>query len=293
MQRTKGKIKSRKILAILTADWHLREDIPICRTDDFIQTQWNKVRFVRELQKKFDCPVIHAGDLFHHWKASPALLTETMRNIPKQFYTVYGNHDLPQHNLELADKSGVTTLVEAGVITLMSGGHWKTEPGELLFPDMGLRLLAMHVMTWKSTPPFPGCTSPDAYRLLRKYPHADILVTGDNHKSFTIREDNRWLVNPGSLTRQTANQVDHVPVVYLWNGEDVLPKYLPAPPDAVSRKHIEQVERRDARIDAFISCLDGKWEADVSFAENLRRFAIKNKVSEQIMNIIYQSIDKS
>lgn len=293
MQHTKKTSKPERIYAILTADWHLREDVPVCRTDDFLKAQWDKVRYIKELQEKLDCIVVHAGDFFHHWKPSPALLTETMRNIPKEFYTVYGNHDLPQHNMELADKSGVATLIEAGVIKLFPGGHWNTEPEGLFFPQSELLLMALHIMTWKGDLPYPGCTAPDASRLLRKYPEANILVTGDNHKSFTIRIGNRWLVNPGSLTRQTADQVDHAPVVYLWDGVEVFPEYLPAPRNAVSREHIEQVERRDARIEAFISRLDGEWEAGVSFVENLRRFAEKNEVSDQVMNIIYQSIDKT
>ena len=46
--------------AILTADWHLRDDQPICRTDDFWSTQWRKVNAVTELQTRHGCPVIHA-----------------------------------------------------------------------------------------------------------------------------------------------------------------------------------------------------------------------------------------
>ena len=97
--------------AILTGDWHLREDSPTCRTDDFWTTQWEKVDFVSDLQKKYNCQVIHSGDLFNHWKPSPYLLNKTMRHIPKEFYTVYGNHDLPQHNIELADKCGINVLL--------------------------------------------------------------------------------------------------------------------------------------------------------------------------------------
>ncbi|KKL99820.1 hypothetical protein LCGC14_1810530, partial [marine sediment metagenome] len=82
---------------ILTSDWHLREDTPICRTDDFWSAQWNKVDQVMALQSKYDCPILHAGDLFHHWKPSPYLLSETIDHLQgSRFYTVYGQHDLPQ-----------------------------------------------------------------------------------------------------------------------------------------------------------------------------------------------------
>ena len=85
---------------IITSDWHLRETNPICRLDDFVEeTQWKKVNFISDLQKKYGCPVVHAGDLFDKWKPSPELLTKTMQHIPNDFHTIYGQHDLPNHNL--------------------------------------------------------------------------------------------------------------------------------------------------------------------------------------------------
>ena len=86
---------------ILTSDWHLREDQTICRTDDFWQAQWNKVKQVAAIQEKYDCPVVHAGDLYHYWKPSPNLLRETITRLPKSFFSIFGNHDLPQNNPSL------------------------------------------------------------------------------------------------------------------------------------------------------------------------------------------------
>ena len=50
---------------ILTADWHIREKPPICRTDDFESALWRKIDFISELSEKYNSPVIIAGDLFH------------------------------------------------------------------------------------------------------------------------------------------------------------------------------------------------------------------------------------
>jgi hypothetical protein len=46
-----------KPTAILTADWHLRDTQPICRTDDFWESQWIKANYIMELQRKYGCPV--------------------------------------------------------------------------------------------------------------------------------------------------------------------------------------------------------------------------------------------
>ncbi len=300
MKRTKTKKPS----AILTSDWHLREDQPLCRTDDFWEAQRAKLEFISELQAKYDCPVIHAGDLFHHWKPSPRLLSFAIDHLPKNsggcwdeedcptFQTVYGQHDLPQHNLGLADKSGVATLEKANRLEVLKGIHYGQPPGEFnTWFNRGV--LVWHKMTWVGKSPWPGCTDPSAEELMEEYQYS-LIITGDNHKSFVVEKDGRLLVNPGSITRQTADQATVKPKVYLWYAKTntVEPVYLPIKRDVISRAHIEHKAQRDSRIEAFISRLDGEWEAEISFEENLKRFAAKNRIRKSVMQLIQEAIEK-
>ena len=277
---------------ILTADWHLRETIPVCRTDDFWIEQWRKVQWISNLQKKYNCSVIHSGDLFHHWKPSPFLLNTTIQNLPKQFYTVYGNHDLPQHNLAESNKCGVDVLLNAGVLQVLSGTHFGKEPvtPSLTISDDKIhrKVLVWHVLTFKKQLPFPGCTELSAMEILKKYPEYDLIVTGDNHKTFTARLDGRILVNPGGLTRQSASQINHKPCVFLYYAEDnsIEKVYLPYNENVISREHIEQTEKRDSRIDAFISSLDTDYESGASFKQNLKKFYAKNRIRTEIKELI-------
>jgi len=298
MKRTK---QSKNPDLILCADFHLRESQPICRTDDFWQAQWNKVDFIRQLQIKYNCPVIHSGDLFEHWKPSPYLLTETIRHLPNNFRTIYGNHDLPQHSVDLAYKCGVNTLKSAGLLEILPGCHWLAEPSKasLFFPITNTKILVWHIMTYKSKLPWPGCTDPLAAKLLKKYPEYDLIVTGHNHQSFVLRIIERFkdriLVNPGSLTRHKANQIDHKPCVYLWYAENnhVEPVYLPIKQDVIIREYIDQEKQQDERMKAFISRLDDEWEIDEEekFEKNLERFAQTNQVSQPIMDIVLKAME--
>ena len=289
---------------ILTADWHLREDTPTCRTDDFQVAQWEKVRFVVDLSLKYDIPIVHAGDLFNHWKPSPALLSKTIeefRKLKQPFYTIYGNHDLPQHNLDLQYKCGIYTLIQAGVVELLDGTHWLQNPehpslvwGNGKYPSRHDKtILVWHVMTYQGVKPWPGVVDTPAGGLLRKYPEYDLILTGHNHKTFIETYEDRILVNPGSLTRQSADQMDHVPAVYLWFNEDNSVKRikLPFKEGAVTREHISSVEERNERLEAFIQKLDGKWDIEASFVENLERFLKVNDVREDVRKIIYEAID--
>jgi DNA repair exonuclease SbcCD nuclease subunit len=295
MKRTKQNQK--KVNAILTADWHLREDTPICRTDDFWQAQWKKIDFIRDLQIKYDCPVIHAGDLFNHWKPSPYLLNQTIKHLPDNFYTIYGNHDLPQHQIELHEKTGTDNLLLAGKLSVLEECHWNQEPrdGSLFFPSFPKErsVLFWHVMTWTGNQPWPGCTDLPAERLLDKFPQFDLIVTGHNHKAFVVEKDGRVLVNPGSLTRQEADKDEHKPRVYLWYAKSntVTPVYLPIEKNVISREHLDRVKERDERISAFVERLDTDWQIGISFEENLERFEKENKVRKSVMEIIWRALE--
>lgn len=322
MERTKHN----KSDLILTSDWHLREDTPICRADDFWATQWQKVDFIRELQEKYNCPVICAGDIFDHWKPSPYLLSETIKHIPNDFKAIYGQHDLPQHNMQLQYKSGLNTLKIANKIEILPECHFgqipkigiylvTVEPSNYktirnivnpikLFPKKPEKLIASnckkmliwHVMNYKSEKPYPECST-TALGLLKKYPQFDLIVTGDNHKPFVERYEGRLLINPGSLMRQSADQIDHKPRVYLYyvKTNTVRPIYLPIIEDVISREHIEIKQRRDERIDAFVSRLDKEFkfiEGVDAIEKGLKQFIQMNKIPSSVAKIIFKAIEK-
>lgn len=288
MQRTKiQRIPS----AILTADWHLREDTPTAFTGNFQIEQWGVTTFISNLQEKYDCYVIHAGDLFNNWKPSPWLITMAMRHLPKRFVTIYGNHDLPQHNLDLADKCGINVLKEAGVLDVLPGTHWG-QPVQDSWSSM-FDILVWHVMTYQGKKPWPGITDPMAATLLRKYPQYKLILTGHNHKTFTEEHEGRLLVNPGGITRQSADQIDFKPCVFLWYAEtNTIERVdLPYTEGAISREHIDVIEQRDARIDAFISKLNSEWDISLSFEDNIESFCQANNIREPIKEIIYKALE--
>lgn len=301
MQRTKKPKPS----AILTADWHLREDQPTCRTDDFWTAQWQKVDAVSSLQKRYDCPVIHAGDLFEtknpvmSWKPSPYLLSTAIKHLPKQFWTVYGNHDLPQHSLEQKDKCGVEVLEAAGVLNVLNECHWGKEPdkGSLLFPTIPDRdVLVWHVMTFpEGTSPWPGCTDKSTQEILNKYCYQfDLIVTGHNHKTFVDDlDDTVRLINPGSLTRQDADQEEHIPCVFLWYAKTNTVKkvILPFEKDVITREHLDKPKERRERLEAYIERMSSGWKAGLDFPKNLEIHFKENPTPKQIQELVWNSMN--
>ena len=108
---------------ILSADWHLRDDIPQCRErDEYLVAQERKLKFIHDLVLDNGATLLIAGDIFDAWKPSPWLISLAIRYIPPGTIVVPGQHDLPAHNLQELSKTGLQTLAEAGVAIILSGG---------------------------------------------------------------------------------------------------------------------------------------------------------------------------
>lgn len=279
--------------AILLGDLHLREDTPVCRTDDFLDTQWKKLEFIFGLQMKHNCPVLCSGDLFNVAKPSLWLVSNVMKRIPYKFLTIYGNHDLPNHSLEEQEKCGVYALSIANKLTILSGTHFNQIPTKRSLVIEGKKILVWHVMTYKDELPFPGCEDLKARSLLHKYPEYDLILTGDNHQSFVQEYKGRLLVNPGSMMRQTADQINHKPCVWLYYADTntVEPVYLPIDKNAVTREHLDVIEQKENRILAFIETLNKEGLDFVNFEHNLKIFLKKNNINKTIEELVYEMME--
>jgi DNA repair exonuclease SbcCD nuclease subunit len=303
--------------AILCTDLHIRETTPECRLDDFMKTQTRKHKWLRELQEKHNAPILVAGDVFNYWKPSPWLLSWTLRNLSDGIIAIPGQHDLPAHNLENIEKSGIQVLYDAGKIRLLTepsvwplhlnglhpnykginsgicGFPWGTEIGGIS-PLYDYMLAIIHYGVYQRTPHYPGAenTGGTARSIIKKMPGFNLIVSGDNHLTFTERTREQLLVNPGSFMRTTAAQADHKPCVFLWYAEanTVEQVFVPIEDGVISREHIDKVEERDERLEAFISKLDHNIEITISFQENMRNYLAKNKISKSVSDIIWESM---
>ncbi len=281
--------------AILTSDWHLRDTIPACRTDEYEAAQWRKIRHIAMQQKKYGCPIYHAGDLFDHWKPSPYLIAKALQYLPELFHTIYGNHDLPQHNLDLAEKCGIYALEAAGRLTVLDGVHWGYKPdGDISAEIKGRKILVWHTMTYQGKIPYPGCTDTPSAGLLRKYKEYDLILTGHNHQQFVEQHEGRVLLNPGAIFRQESDEAEFEPKIWFYyaSTNEVIPYIIPHEKGVVSRpENVVRVDERNDRIDAFISKLDADWEGDVSFEQNLEIAIKENEVEAEVRKIIYKAIE--
>jgi DNA repair exonuclease SbcCD nuclease subunit len=323
MKRIRENKPASSPTAILTADWHIRPTVPVCRTDDFIAAMWKKVEFILDLSVRYKVPVLMAGDIGLKSQWPNWLLEEFIRRwrkypgFPTYIFFIPGQHDLPNHQLDQWRQSAVGVLESAGILTVL--GAPRDRP-EMLVPDVMMKLGSIfpfpygieiknvdqpddherplvavaHALVTERAPEkfleeYGACS---AMSLLEGFLEYDLILTGDNHKPFVVEYEGRLLVNPGSLMRTTADQTDHKPRVYLWYSLEnrIEPVYLPIEEDVIDRTHIDLQEAKDERIEAYVSRLSEEVEIGLSFEENLESYFRTNRVRKSVQDKVWQAL---
>lgn len=310
--------------AILTGDIHLTESTPVSRIDDYLEAQKKKLLFLRKTQQKYDCPVLDSGDIFNYWKPSPWLMNRAYELLPENIITIPGNHDLPEHNIELYYKSGLHLLEEVEKLKTLSPGettcttlnNWgldlfgfpygmffgagaeeadTVEPYNKMVKDYRT-VLILHEMVWPGeTPPWPGAEGISATELLERYhENFDLILTGHNHTAFTAEYEGCLLVNPGPMMRISADKQDYKPCFYLYYTDTNMaePIYYPIELGVHDDTHLTKPKDRDKRLSAYIEKMNMEWTAGFSFQDNLEAFFERNQTPRKIRELVWHSLEK-
>lgn len=299
----------KEVSAILIADTHLTLRQPVCRLDDFRATLTRKLQWLKNLQKEYDCPIFHGGDLFDHWKTSPELLTFALDNLPDRIVGIAGQHDVEAHSISNMERSGIGVLAAADKIHLLAEDEILCEAKSYIegfswgVPLQGAtnigssNVAIIHKLVYQGKEPFPGAEKVGglAKNIIKQMPNFKLILSGDCHQTCVEQVGKQLLVNPGSFYRSSASQVDFKPSVFLWHSEDntVTQVFVPISDGVISREHLVKIEERDERIEAFISKLKpiGKDEgATVNFKQNLRSYMAKNSVQKEIQDIVWETL---
>jgi len=299
----------RKVTAILTADIELRSFSPLCRTDDYNLAFSKKLEWLKELQIFHNCPVFDAGDLFDKkYKSNPShsLLVWAMSSLPNRMFTICGNHDLPGKSLENYSGSAMSVLESAGTITrayedeplllekekiIVNGYGWghKIEATKWKFDDGVKNIALVHAMVYEEFEPFPGCVGYSAKEVMDLLPDFDLIVCGHNHQTFTREENGRVLVNPGSLMRNDADQIDFKPSVFLWFADTNTIKrvYVPIEEGVINRDYIDIKKAKENRLDAFVEKLGEQVVSGINFHDNLEAAVSEGLITQGVRDKVW------
>lgn len=245
---------------IVTGDWHLTDKTPRNRKDDYQKTQQDKIAWIFEFAANEGIVnILQPGDMFNSPNASTKFRSEWMSFFgsydPAWIITVPGQHDLVNRSSDIfkaniglfysADRISVlgqrTQLL--GNDTYIQGAGWAEDIPDLISPELFKNILLTHRMVALEGE-WPGHEDYDVPGpLLRKYKY-DLIVSGDNHRSFHYKDKDRWLINCGSLMRSRADQIDHKPCIWVYDTEtkEATQHFIPIKPSE-EVIHIERVRK--------------------------------------------------
>lgn len=299
-----------KATAILCADIHIRADSPKARTDDFHAAMWAKWSAILKLAHENDnCPVLVAGDLgeraeWPNWLLERFINEWMAYEVP--VLAIPGQHDLPGHNLDMLERSALGVLDAAGVVTVMVddwldiGNNVAVQPfpygTEMQGHVTGKKYnvaMAHQLVTEGAAPEWKGQAVNPGKALLKKFPEYNLIITGDNHKPFTVKYEGRVLANPGSMMRTTADQIGHRPRVYKWWAEtnECAVHYLPIKRGVISREHLEVQAEKDKRMEAFVRSVKNRKELKLSFEDNMEAHLTDNPAPDGVVGKIWAAME--
>jgi len=290
---------------LLTGDWHLRENIPTCRTDNFLDTQWQKLEQVWQIAKDHSCvAIVLAGDVSDRPRPSLGFVYQMMVALgkaPCPIYSIAGNHDLPGHSMAELPRSAYGLLVHMGLLKhigtpialgagtdresiLLCGASWGT-PCPTTHPTAypGWRKLAViHEMVLARPGGYiEGAAAAQKATDLSEF---DFVLAGHNHTPFYFpkRKGRAAILSPGPISRQNAAEIDRHPSVYILNSEtlELTTVKLEIDPGACSREHLDAVLTKDARISRFVSSLEDSNTMGLDFVKNMMDAIQQETVSD-------------
>ncbi len=252
---------------IVTGDWHIRSDVPICRKDiDWLYTQKQVIEFIFGYAEEQGInTIVHTGDLFHRGNSHSSVVSMLARILSKRivendnlkFLMIAGNHDLPYHNIRnkfVSSFGAIYSFVDRkqNFIDLFDFGMEKDA-------KKTKKIIAIHRLTYEKNKPQYIEDASTAQELLEEFPDANIICVGDNHSNFIYSEKGRHVVNPGCITIQNAEKKNYSPGFWVVDTKDNSFEFVLVPNDEnnITDLHTVQKKERKNRISAFVESLMG------------------------------------
>lgn len=251
------------MMYIITADMHLMSRQPKCRADDYHEAQVKMLEQLNAWQQEHQAKVIHAGDMFDKWDDYRAALMFDGK-MPKGMITIQGNHDVPNNNSEYRWSAWALMMKVTGMVNVPSFSTFNKASG----------IAMLHKLVFENEPP-PYLHEADTARKVitsaqQAYGDAvKLVVTGDNHSTFTHEHNGVLLINPGSPMRFNASQKNHKPCVFLYDGTKAEPLYFDISKDIIDDTYLERQKEVASQFETFIDIADGNDNVAIDYDKNL------------------------
>ncbi|MCP4371992.1 MAG: metallophosphoesterase [Deltaproteobacteria bacterium] len=301
---------------VACADLHIHSKVPKNRKGDYYGQVLTKFGHLLRLTAKYSIPklLVVAGDFFDAPNVPYKVANKVMAMIKESevhIMVVPGQHDLRYHVSGL-ENTPLGVLQTSGQVEILTPKMSKTTYGGVSFvgagwneePEEEADVLVMHRMVTKKGELWPGQTNySTAHAIMRKYPWAECIITGDNHLPHALRWEGRLQINCGSMVRSTKSQIGFQPRCWLvdtstWKTK---PLKIPCLPDEevfdFNKITIEEMKEdakaeAEAKIAEFIGTLPKNDKERPNFKKILGNVVDFAKPKTSVKNIINETMER-
>jgi len=314
---------------LLIGDVHLRSTRPAMRKDDFVETQFAKMREIADIFRREHCfAALCTGDLFDRHDPTISLLNrcyDLFDVYEGRFYLPPGNHDLYGSSMTQLENSALYNLVKTGRVTLLDEkGSWEADTdikrfgnnvhiwGTSYFHEKPLQpldqedlylhgvfkiLVAHHMVLedklWVEQPE-------DSFDLpqdfVAKHPGFQLILTGHYHYRVDTKVGDTEVINPGAVVRIKASKGDMAlqPSVVVYDTCTREKLWIPLssakPVDEVFRPKEEAVDQDNPELEAFVQAVMAS-SADAGSLDKIVSMVLKqSSCSEEVAKLVREKI---
>lgn len=282
---------------IVSADWHLRSQLPRCRKDEnWIETQKKMINQVVEYCKKYKSDLFIVGDIFHSHSETTVEVIQLVQNMAKELkkhslkvYILAGNHDLLYHSSENINKSAIGILLKTENIFPISSYSDEISAGNFDEETENKKIIFKHILVFPDTKSLPpNVDAITAKELLFQYDKAEWIFTGDMHKNFHYEKNGRHVVNPGCLIREVSDMKDYQNGIYFVDTEKEIVEWLEIKDNEsfIDDSYILKEKEKEERIENFANKLQETKEVSLDFIANVESAMKQNKFSKELNETI-------
>jgi len=301
------------MLILLQGDLHLTGKTPICRTDDLVTVQFEKLIEIINLANNHNCPIICTGDVLNVPIIANSILTtfgEVISKLKHAFYFVWGNHDLMYHNLDIYTRTSLGVLwhnnpkvKHISEFEKDYGIAWDYADWNQPIMDHKSKLLLIHKAvvnykmiggksSWiKDDTEFASIIEEDLI-----LPNYNLIICGHWHKQYKFIYKKTTIINPGPVLRRTVEEKEK-PTVQIINLENKIRKIhqlksVKPTEIVISDRHLEaNIHQVKIDIIEFINALKNKERKyNSSFLDNLMMLLDSHELDNPIEEILRKII---
>jgi len=297
---------------LCSGDWHIRATPTRFRNSDYYNQMLEKIKYMIDFADKHNIyTILQPGDFFDSPDIPNRVVVDIIKLMgPIDVHVVFGQHDT---KFRRTDDTTLAVLIESDVIDILSsvvmsyedesqvdiyGASWGDDIPQVLNPN-NYNILVIHKMIVEDKPLFKDQQDyVAAAAFSRKNKEFDLIVSGDNHNSFSYFPKNKGfpaIVNCGSLMRMTTAQYMHKPCFYIVDTADRIIErhYIPIKPvHEVFKAEAIEINERNEKMESFIETLSDTKLSDskISFEDNLKVLLEKEVFDAEIKKLANEFI---